>query len=339
MTTDAPSEAEKYIQDLFNALLYRDPSADEVGEWTTRIRDGMPEREVFSRFLRSEEYRSVHRVVSAFPDGHYYSPIVDPDELIAAKQPDRNVAPEDIAGIDLSLDRMIDWWQRNAATLSATPFPDVESPAYRYYADNNMYPLGDAAVLRAMILEQRPRRIIEIGSGFSSACMLDTIDEVGLETDLIFIEPDPNRLRSLLRPEDAGRARIIEAPVQGVPLDEFQVLGIGDLLFIDSSHVLKTGSDVHRELFEILPAVAPGVLIHFHDIDYPFEYPDLFLFERRYSWNEAYAVRAFLMYNSAFRVEFMTAMFRRMAAQLVQATLPQFDQKPGASLWVRKTER
>jgi hypothetical protein len=169
--------------------------------------------------------------------------------------------------------------------------------------------------------------------------MLDTIDEVGLETDLIFIAPDPNRLRSLLRPEDAGRARIIEAPVQGVPLDEFQVLGIGDLLFIDSSHVLKTGSDVHRELFEILPAVAPGVLIHFHDIDYPFEYPDLFLFERRYSWNEAYAVRAFLMYNSAFRVEFMTAMFRRMAAQLVQATLPQFDQKPGASLWVRKTER
>src|SRR4029453_10415837 len=109
----------------------------------------------------------------------------------------------------------------------------------------------------------------------------------------------------------------------------------GDVLFIDSSHVLKTGSDVHRELFEILPALTPGVLVHFHDIDYPFEYPDLFLFERRYSWNEAYAVRAFLMYNANYRVEFMVAMFRRMAADLVRATFPAFDEQPGASLWVR----
>jgi predicted O-methyltransferase YrrM len=339
VTTDALSEVEKYVRDLSNALLYRDPSADELREWTTRIRDGMPEREVFSRFVSSEEYRSAHRVVPAFPDGHYYSPIVDPDELIAARQPNRNVAPEEIAGIDLSLARMVDWWRRNAATLSATPFPDDESPAYRYYADNNMFPLGDAAVLRAMVLEQRPRRIIEIGSGFSSACMLDTIDEAELETVLTFIEPDADRLRSLLRPEDAGRARVIEAPVQDVPIDEFRGLAGGDILFIDSSHVLKTGSDVHRELFEILPALAADVLIHFHDIDYPFEYPDLFLFERRYSWNEAYAVRAFLMYNDNYRVEFMTAMFRRMAADLVQATFLPFDKKPGASLWVRKTGR
>ena len=90
-----------------------------------------------------------------------------------------------------------------------------------------------------------------------------------------------------------GERRSSRHRVQDVPIDEFRALGSGDVLFIDSSHVLKTGSDVHRELFEILPALASGVLIHFHDIDYPFEYPDLFLFERRYSWNEAYAVRAF----------------------------------------------
>ena len=336
MTTDASSEAEEYVRALFNALLYRDPRADELREWTMRIRDGMAEREVFSRFVSSEEYRSAHRVVSAFPDGHYYSPIVDPDELMVAKQPNRKVGPKDIAGIDLSLDRMIDWWQRNASTLRATPFPDAESPAHRYYADNNMYPLGDAAVLRAMILAQRPERIIEIGSGFSSACMLDTVDEAGLETELTFIEPEADRLRSLLRPSDTERVRVVEARVQEIPLDEFRALGEGDVLFIDSSHVLKTGSDVHRELFEILPALASGVLIHFHDIDYPFEYPDLFLFERRYSWNEAYAVRAFLMYNANYRVEFMTAMFRRMAAGLVRTTFPPFDEQPGASLWLRK---
>jgi predicted O-methyltransferase YrrM len=339
VTTDAPSGAEEYVRDLFRVLLYRDPSADELRAWTGRMRDGMPEREVFARFVSSEEYRSAHRVVPGSPDGHYYSPVVDPDELIAAKQPNRNLAPKDIAGIDLSLERMVEWWRGNAATLNSTPFPDAKSPGHRYYADNTMFPLGDAAVLRAMILEQRPKRIVEVGSGFSSACMLDTIDEVGLETELTFIEPDAERLRSLLRTEDSGRARIIEAPVQDVPLDEFRVLGSGDLLFIDSSHVLKTGSDVHRELFEILPALTPGVLVHFHDIDYPFEYPDLFLFERRYSWNEAYAVRAFLMYNANYRVEFMVAMFRRMAADLVRATFPAFDEQPGASLWVRKTGR
>jgi predicted O-methyltransferase YrrM len=339
MTADATSDADGYIRELFRVLLDRDPSEDEVRNWTRRIQDGMPEREVFAHFVSSEEYRSAHRVIPGQPDGHYYSPVVDPDELIAAGKPNRNLAPADIAGIDLSLERMIDWWRLNAATLRTTPFPNDESPAYRYYADNYMYPLGDAAVLRAMILEQRPKRIVEIGSGFSSACMLDTIDEAGRDCELTFIEPDADRLRSLLRPEDAGRARIIETPVQDVPLDEFRGLDSGDLLFIDSSHVLKTGSDVHRELFEILPALAPGVLVHFHDIDYPFEYPDVFIFERRYSWNEAYAVRAFLMYNDNYRVEFMTAMFRRMAVDLVQATFPPFDEKPGASLWVRKIAR
>jgi predicted O-methyltransferase YrrM len=337
MTESAPKGVEEYVHDLFRVLLYRDPNPNELREWTRRIEDGMAEREAFFRFLSSEEYRSAHRLVPGFPDGHYYSPVVDPEEVIAAGRPNRNVAPEDVAGIDLSLDRMIDWWRRNAATLSATPFPRAESPVYRYYAENGMYPLGDAAVLRAMILEQRPRRIVEIGSGFSSACMLDTIDEAGLETELTFIEPDADRLRSLLRPEDAGRSRIIEAPVQDVPIDEFRSLARGDLLFVDSSHVLKTGSDVHQELFEILPVLAAGALIHFHDIDYPFEYPDVFLFERNYSWNEAYAVRAFLMYNDNYRVEFMTAMFRRMAADLVRATFLPFDEKPGASLWVRKT--
>jgi predicted O-methyltransferase YrrM len=339
VTTDAGSGAEEYVRDLFRVLLRREPSDDELREWTTRMGAGMPEREVFSRFAGSAEYRSAHRIVPGFPAGHYYSPVVDPDELLAAQRPSRNIAPEEIAGIELSLARMTDWWRRNADTIRSTPFPEAESPAYRYYAANTMYPLGDAAVLRAMILEQRPQRIVEIGSGFSSACMLDTIDEAGLQTELTFIEPDAGRLRSLLRPADAGRARIIEAQVQDVQLDEFEALGEGDVLFIDSSHVLKTGSDVHRELFEILPTLAPGVLVHFHDIDYPFEYPDLFLFERRYSWNEAYAVRAFLMYNADYRVEFMTAMFRRLATDLVHETFPPFDEKPGASLWVRKAGR
>jgi predicted O-methyltransferase YrrM len=339
VTADPPYGHDEYVRDLFRILLERDPSEREVSEWTARIRDGMPERDVFNLFVSSKEYRSAHRFVPGHPAGHYYSPVVDPNELRAAARPNRNVVPADVAGIDLSMERMTDWWTRNSDTIKSTPFLPAARAEHRYHAGNTMYPLGDATVLRAMILEQKPKRIVEIGSGFSSACMLDTVDEAGLATELTFIEPETERLRSLLRPADTERVRIVESPVQDVPLAEFETLDGGDLLFIDSSHVLKTGSDVHRELFEILPVLADDVLIHFHDVDYPFEYPDLFLFERRYSWNEAYAVRAFLMYNDNFRVEFMTAMFRRFAPDLVKATFPPFDEQPGASLWMRKLPR
>jgi hypothetical protein len=250
--------------------------------------------------------------------------------------PKRDISPEDIQGIELSLDRMKDWWLRNLDAIKSASFPDTRNARYRYYASNDIYPLGDALLLRAMILEQRPKQIVEIGSGFSSACMLDTIDEAGLDTELIMIEPHTERLRSRLRAGDINRTRIIEAPVQDVSLEEFKTLRAGDILVIDSSHVMKTGSDVHRELFEILPVLAENVLIHFHDIGYPFEYPDEWLLQKGYSWNEAYAVRAFLMYNSEYRVEFMAAMFSGMARELIDETFPVFGKCPSGSLWVRK---
>jgi hypothetical protein len=187
-----------------------------------------------------------------------------------------------------------------------------------------------------MIISQRPRRIIEVGSGFSSACMLDTIDEAGLKTELTFIEPDTKTLFARMRPGDLERVRVLELEVQDVPLDEFAALRSGDILFIDSSHVLKTGSDVHYELFEILPILKRNIMIHFHDVAYPFEYPDDWIFNKGYSWNEAYAVRAFLMYNHAYRVEFMTSAFAMFAPDIVAPAIREFS---GASLWVKKIRR
>ena len=234
---------------------------------------------------------------------------------------------------------MKDWWKRNLKVIRSSSFAEHEEPERRYYYKNGIYPYGDAVLLRAMVIAQRPRRIIEIGSGFSSACILDAVDEVGLDTELICIEPDTDRLVARLRPEDLDRIRIVEAQVQDVGIEEFEALDSGDILFIDSSHVLKTGSDVHYELFSILPTLTKNVLIHFHDIGYPFEYPDEWLFEKRYSWNEAYAVRAFLMYNQAFRVEFMSSMFRMLAQDLIDATFRPFGEQPSGSLWVRKVRR
>ena len=120
-----------------------------------------------------------------------------------------------------------------------------------------------------------------------------------------------------------------------MPISTFSKLKENDILFIDSSHVLKTGSDVHYELFSILPSLNKGVLIHFHDIHYPFEYPRQSLFGNNTSWNEIYALRAFLSYNSAFEVVFWNGLFTHRQRELVHETNPLFLKNPGCSIWLR----
>ena len=120
---------------------------------------------------------------------------------------------------------------------------------------------------------------------------------------MTFIETYPDRLRGLLRPHDEGATRIIEREVQEVPIDTFSSLRAGDLLFIDSSHVIKCGSDVQFLMFEVLPQLPTGVFVHFHDVFYPFEYPAEWVLKGRY-WNEDYFLRAFLSYNSEWEISF-----------------------------------
>ena len=328
--------AEHWIRALYQHLLKRNPGEAELAGWIGAAAGGLSDRELFHHFVASEEYQEKNRVQPAYPAGHYYSPVVDPSTLVGSSAPKRDLAPEDIHGIELSLPRMKEWWARNAEIIKSTPFLPHADGRLRYYSENGVFPFGDAVILRAMIREMRPHKIVEIGCGFSTACMLDTIEEYHLDTMLTLVEPYAQRLKERLRPGDDAIIKLIEAPVQDVALDEFRALDASDILFIDSTHVLKTGSDVHYELFSILPALKPGVLIHFHDVQYPFEYPDEWLFETKYSWNEIYALRAFLMYNEVYRVDFMNNMFHIMGQKEIKDTLPSFNLDPGASIWVRK---
>jgi hypothetical protein len=330
------SEAARYVRTLYEILLQRDPTGEELELWISAMARGVSDRELFYRFTSSDEYRNKTRVRPGHPVGHYHSPIVDPEELAAMRRFRRLPTPNDIAGIDLSIERMKAWWLRNLSAIRSTPFPATTQKNYRYFHQNGVYPLGDAVLLRAMILDERPQRIVEIGSGFSSACILDTLDEAAAETKVTLIEPHPARLHSRLSPTDFSRINLIEKLVQEVPLETFKELRRGDLLIIDSSHVLKAGSDVHCELFEILPALEEGVLIHFHDVGYLFEYPDEWLFKKRYSWNEVYALRAFLMHNTKYRVEFMSTAFSGMARDVIDETYPTFAEHHNSSLWIRK---
>jgi predicted O-methyltransferase YrrM len=324
-----------FIEGLYDHLLLRKPRPAEIEKWLKLLLGGMAERDLFARFVLSPEYKQKHMVIPGFPDGHFYSPVVLPEEVRSYWEQSSALQAKDLSGLELDLDAMTAFWMQNAACIGAAPFTDEPGGSTRYYYNDGRYPKGDALLLMAMINAARPKRIIEIGSGFSSAVMLDTADMLGLtDFHLTCIDPYADRLRSLLRPVDHDRVQIIEAQVQSVALDVFKALGKDDILFIDSSHVLKTGSDVHFELFSILPVLQPGVLVHFHDIQFPFEYPQQWVFDKKWSWNEIYAVRAFLMYNPRFRIKFFTDYFLREHRALAAGTCANGTGLIGGSLWV-----
>jgi hypothetical protein len=329
-------EARTYIASLYKNLFSRTPASNEYNYWVKFMLEGNSAEKIFYCFVESAEYKHRSRVASPFLAGHYYSPIVDPatvtDYIARERSGDANMLP----GISLPIEEMAEFWDRSAAVIAATPFQESKNDRQRYYYDNDIFPYGDAIGLRAMIADLKPSVMIEIGSGFSSACMLDCADEFGLDTKFTFIDPYPERLKGLLRQSDHRRVHIIEAPVQQTDQNLYKSLNRGDVLFIDSTHVLKTGSDVHYELFHILPCLQQGVIIHFHDIHFPFEYPDNWIFNTNYSWNEIYALRAFLMYNSNFRIRFWGSCLAHMRPNLVRNVFPLFLKNTGGSLWIEK---
>jgi hypothetical protein len=123
--------------------------------------------------------------------------------------------------------------------------------------------------------------------------------------------------------------------IQDVSLKEFDALEENDILFIDSTHISKINSDVNFILFEILPRLKPGVYIHFHDIFFPFEYPITWAYEGR-AWNEAYLLRAFLQYNSEFRVVAMNSFLHKFHLEHLAIKMPLCTMNPGGSIWLRK---
>jgi tetratricopeptide (TPR) repeat protein len=332
---------EYFILSVFQHLLQRDPEPDESARWVKLIGEGLPEREFFRQILNCHEYGPRPRVIPGHTPGSYYSPLVDPTE--AAEYWRRSAASNisDLAGIPLDLQGMERFWRNNKDFMGSMAFAEKPGGATRYYFENGMYHNGDAVVLSGMIHQYRPTRVIEIGSGFSSAVIVDAVDRLGLrDFHLTCIDPDASRLRNLLRPEDYTKMSVIEDKVQEVPIDIFGQLQAGDILLIDSSHVMKTGSDVHYELFTILPVVRPGVIIHFHDVHFPFEYPESWVLQFRWAWNEAYVVRAFLAHNNAFRVIFFTDLFLRQRAELAGGVVPgeRWPMNPliGSSIWISR---
>jgi predicted O-methyltransferase YrrM len=274
-----------------------------------------------------------------YPPGHFYSPVVDRNEA------DRHFSALEGAGVpesipDISIDRagMVRIWNQLIPIIATSPFGEKPSGKFRYGFENPYYSWGDASVLYAMIRLYRPRRIIEIGSGWSSICIADTVEHfLDGRCEITLIEPHPKRLLDLLRGEEPARnVKILSCAVQEMAPDYFASLEPFDFLFIDSSHVLRTGSDVCYELFEILPRLVSGVIVHIHDIFWPFEYPRRWAVDENRSWNELYAVRAFLTCNHCWKILMFNSYLAHVERGLVQGGWPDFYKREVGALWLQR---
>ncbi len=270
------------------------------------------------------------------PPGHFYSPIPALDEVKKDESQIFENIPHEIGGIDMHETEQLALLNEFIHYYQESPFQAQPVEGLSYYFENTAYTYSDAIILYCMIRSLKPRRIIEVGSGFSSCVTLDT-NRLFFNNTILFtsIEPYPALLKSLVKGTGAEHIDLIPSRLQDVSLSLFDTLQANDILFVDSTHVSKVNSDVNRIFFEILPRLSPGVFIHFHDIFFPFEYLKKWVYEGR-AWNEAYLLRAFLQYNSAFRVVLMNSYMERYHESFFQEKMPLCLKDRGGSIWIRR---
>ncbi|GAA3613442.1 class I SAM-dependent methyltransferase [Flavivirga amylovorans] len=281
--------------------------------------------------IKSIKYKPLNR----YPLGHFYSPIISKKEFLELEEHIWEEAEnKTLPGINLNSEKQISLIKEFEKYYDEMPFEEEASPEKRYCLGNNSYGYTDAIMLYSFIRHFNPKNVIEIGSGFSSALMLDTKDIFKMDTNYTFIEPYPKLLNSLLKDHDKNSCKIYKSKVQKVPIEVFNELEVNDILFIDSSHVSKAGSDVNFELFNILPSLKSGVIIHFHDVFYPFEYPKEWITRGR-NWNEDYLLRAFLSYNNDFEILLFSHYIHEHFKDAFK-NMPLTYKCTGGNLWLRK---
>lgn len=276
-------------------------------------------------------------VAGQFPPGHYYSPVPSEQDINRLLNLERNEG--NLHEIDFRHEEQEALLKDFSKYYENLSFPETKEEGYRFHYNQNWFCYSDAIMLHCFLKHFQPKKIIEIGSGFSSAVMLDTVD-LNIQSDstksITFIEPYPERLHSTLKKADYSSVTILESFVQDIDPSIFSSLESGDLLFIDSSHVLKFGSDLQHIMFNILPALPVGIHVHFHDIFYPFEYPENWTQEGKY-WNECYILRAFLSSNKDWSMTLFNDYANKKLGPLIEKTMPLCRKNFGGSLYLQKT--
>lgn len=268
---------------------------------------------------------------------YYGTPIPDTGRLDDALWSKRS----GLAGIDMNekeqLGLLSIFESRFKEEYAALP-RDRGGPVTGFYLNNPLFRSPDAELAYCMVRHFKPRRILEIGAGYSTLLLARALrangeEDGGCRGELLANEPYP---KSFLEAGLREPARLVLRAAQEVPLSEFQELAGNDVLFIDSSHIVKIGSDVEYLVLEVLPGLGKGVLVHFHDIFMPTEYPKETIVNRQFFFNEQYLLQAFLTFNDSF-----TVLFANRYMKLAHPDRMERAFGPGgaaSSLWMTRTK-
>jgi len=283
------------------------------------------------RCTRSERFREIfslweRRGFHVTPV-HFYQPVPDTQSLPETLWN----RPSDLVGIDMNESMQLDLLRNHFSN-----FRDEYDNLPAEPPPGELWPFRGIDVLIAycMVRHFQPRRIIEVGSGFSSL-VLGQAAAKNKSSKLICIDPFPGELLRNGNNIPALQS-LIETKVQEVDVEFFSQLESGDILFIDSSHTVKIGGDVNYLFLEVLPRLNPGVIVHVHDIFLPFEYRRHWVLNEFRFWTEQYLLQAFLTFNSEFEVLLANYYLSRYHKEHLRAAFPDLPRWIGGSFWMRR---
>jgi predicted O-methyltransferase YrrM len=184
----------------------------------------------------------------------------------------------------------------------------------------------ETQVLFAFVAARRPERIVQVGSGVSTAVALAAARAFGVDVEITCIDPFPTEY--LRARERAGEIRLLDVPAQQVPMEEFTKLGEGDLLFVDSTHTVKPGSEVNRLILDVFPQLNRGVFVHVHDVYFPYDYGRDVLSSELFFWNESVLLHAFLINNDRAAIAASCSMLHHARSAELARLVPRYTPQP-----------
>lgn len=248
---------------------------------------------------------------------HFYYPVPDTRKL----SPEIWSRSSKLHGIDINeagqLNLLDTVFSKYTEAFAAFPLKKTDNDL-EFTFENDQISGADPFILHALIRELSPRRVIEVGGGYSTLVTASALRE-NAHGELLCIEPYP---RDFLPRAVATVGTLIRQPVQKLGFKYFESLGENDILFIDSSHVVRQGSDVNWLFLEILPRLATGVWVHVHDIFLPNDYPEAWTREMNFFWSEQYLLHAFLVGNRMYRTRFAVGYMGRRHPERMRRVFP-----------------
>lgn len=272
---------------------------------------------------------------------HYYSPVPDLREL----KDNTWSSHTELVGLNFNekkqLELLLEFKNKFKDEFDRIPLNESKIfRPYEYFINNEYFGPVSGEILYSMIRYFKPKKIIEVGSGFSTFLMAQTVlknkeQNHDYNCELISIDPYPNNVLKVGFP---GLSKLISKKVQEVPIREFVKLKENDIFFIDSSHVLKIGGDVRYLYLEILPRLNKGVIIHIHDILLPAEYHKSWILKEKMFWNEQYLLQAFLAFNNSFEVLWAGSFMHFKHPDKLKLVFNNYNKKTrfSTSFWMKK---